>query len=82
MFIQICKLTVETLIRRHALRRLVWASALCLCLNKKDARLKGINKYTDQPVGLRSLVCTLNILPCDSIRTTVYGTSFISTDVA
>ena len=34
------KQTVETLIRRHKMRRLIWVFNVCLS-HKKDARLKG-----------------------------------------
>ena len=34
-----CELTVETLIRRRVLRRLIWVCAVCLCPTKKNASL-------------------------------------------
>ena len=34
-----CKQTVENLIRRHILRSLIWVCAVCMCPQKKDARL-------------------------------------------
>ena len=38
-----CEQTVETLIRRRILRRLIWVCAVCLCPTKKDAMLIWVN---------------------------------------
>ena len=35
--------TVETLIRRRVLRRLIWVSAICLCPTKRTLGLYGLN---------------------------------------
>ena len=37
-----CKQTVETLIRRRFLRRLVWVSIVCLCPRKRTLGLYGL----------------------------------------
>ena len=36
------KQTVDTLIRRRRMRRLIWVFTVCLCPTKKDAMLKGV----------------------------------------
>ena len=38
-----CKQTVETLIRRRVLRRLVWIYTVCLCPTKRTLGLYGLN---------------------------------------
>ena len=37
-----CKQTVETLIRRRVLRRLIWVSTVCLCPTKRTLGLNGL----------------------------------------
>ena len=38
-----CKQTVETLIRRRVLRRLIWVCTVCLCPTKRTLVLYGVN---------------------------------------
>ena len=59
-----CKQTVENLIRRHVLWRLIWICTVCLCPTKKDARLIWVKLYITEMsyLDLLYLQILMNVL--------------------
>ena len=62
-----CKQTVETLIRRHIMRRLIWVCTVFLCPTKRTLGLYGLkskeqNSNTFQGLSIDSIILPASLL--------------------